>query len=129
MAQLDSMTLSLKHRSKPPKSSSSLSALVQKLWLKADFLLNGDERSAFMYISHSNCSRRFNLFKGPDPCYPVVKCDGNCPSSSRDMAQNVILQGCDLERSTIGQQYSQTICILPICIQSFIEILSPLCNH
>ena len=38
-------------------------------------------------------------FKGPDPSYAVLKCGDNCPSSKRDMAQNVNLQGHDLERS------------------------------
>ena len=41
----------------------------------------------------------FNLLKGPDPSYPVFKFGDDLSSRNRDMAQNVILHICDLERS------------------------------
>ena len=41
----------------------------------------------------------FDLLKGPDPSYPVLKFGNNLSSRNRDMAQSVILYSCDLERS------------------------------
>ena len=41
----------------------------------------------------------FDLLKGPDPSYSVLKFGDNLSSRNRDMAQSVILYSCDLERS------------------------------
>ena len=41
----------------------------------------------------------FYLLKGPEPSYSVLKFGDNLSTRNRDMAQNVILQGCDFERS------------------------------
>ena len=41
----------------------------------------------------------FDFAKGHVPSYPVLKFCDNLSSRNRDMAQNVILLGCDLERS------------------------------
>ena len=40
-----------------------------------------------------------HLFKGLDPGYLVSKFGDNCHSRNRDMAQNMILLGCNLESS------------------------------
>ena len=41
----------------------------------------------------------FNLLKVPDPRYAVLEFGDNLSSRNRDVSQNVILQGHDLERS------------------------------
>ena len=40
-----------------------------------------------------------DLLKGSNPSYPVLKLGDDLSSRNRDMAQNVILHSCDLERS------------------------------
>ena len=68
--------------------------------VKDFFLHNGGQRNAFAYVSRSNPSGCFfNLLKGPDPSYSVLKFGDNLSSRNRDMAQSVILYSCDLERS------------------------------
>ena len=42
----------------------------------------------------------FCLLKSPDLSYFVLKFGDKVYSSNRDMVKNVILQGCDLERSS-----------------------------
>ena len=37
--------------------------------------------------------------RDPDPSYSVLKVGDKVYSRNRDMTQNIILQGCDLERS------------------------------
>ena len=41
----------------------------------------------------------FNLLKVPNPRYPLLKFGDDLSSRNQDMAQNVILHSCDLERS------------------------------
>ena len=41
----------------------------------------------------------FDLLKGPDPNHYVLKFGDDCQSSKRDMAQSVLLQGYDFEKS------------------------------
>ena len=41
----------------------------------------------------------FYLLKGPNSSYLVLKFDDDLSSRNRDMAQNMILYSCDLERS------------------------------
>ena len=54
----------------------------------------------------------FPLLKKPDPSYSVLKFGDKVYSRNRDMAQNVILQGCDLESSRssvkVNQVFNQT---------------------
>ena len=75
-----------------------LSALVQKLWSKMSFC------TMVANVMHSRTSHIqiaqdvFDLLKGPNQSYPVVKFSGNLSSRNRDMAQNVMLLCCDLER-------------------------------
>ena len=57
------------------------------------FLQNGGQRKAFKPLKMA-----LNLLKGPEPSFPVLKYGDNSLSKSRDMAQNVILQGHNLER-------------------------------
>ena len=47
----------------------------------------------------------FDLLKGSDPSYPVLKFGDNLSSRNQDMAQSVILYSCDLERSAVAQPY------------------------
>ena len=71
--------------------------------VKDVFLYNGSQRNTFACVLRSNRSMFFNLLKGLDPSYPVLKFDNNLSSRNRDMAQSVILYSCDLEtsRSTV----------------------------
>ena len=79
-----------------------LSALVGKLWSKTSLCL------MVANVTHSRTSHVqtaqdvffFNLLKGPDPSYPVFKFGDDLSNRNRDMAQNVILHNCDLERSS-----------------------------
>ena len=41
----------------------------------------------------------FDLLKGPNLSYPVLKFGDDLSNRNRDMAQNMILRSCDLERS------------------------------
>ena len=41
----------------------------------------------------------FDLLKGPNPSYPVLKFGDDLSSRNQDMAQNVTLCNCDLDRS------------------------------
>ena len=41
----------------------------------------------------------FDLLKGPDPSYLMLKLGDTLSSRNRDIAQNMILHICDLERS------------------------------
>ena len=61
--------------------------------VKDIFLHNGGQRNAFAYVTGSNSSRYvFNLLKGPDPSYLVLKFGNILPVTINkwDMAQNVI---------------------------------------
>ena len=63
--------------------------------VKDIFLHNGGQRNgnAFAYVTRSNSSRYvFNLLKGPDPSYLVLKFGNILPVTINnwDMAQNVI---------------------------------------
>ena len=63
-----------------------------------NILQNGGQNG--LHTSHLQTAQDIvNFFKGHDPCYLVLKFGGNFASRNRDMTQNVILQGCDLERS------------------------------
>ena len=68
--------------------------------VKDIFLHNGGQCNAFMYVSRSNLLRCFTRIKSLDQSYFVLKCGENLSSWNQDMAQNVIFQGCDLERSS-----------------------------
>ena len=48
------------------------------------------------HMSHVQIAHTFFLLKDPDP---VLKFGDNLSSRNKDIAQNVISQGCDLERS------------------------------
>ena len=74
--------------------------LSSKVMVKDVFLYNGGQRNTFAYVSRSNRSWMFfDLLKGPDPSYSVLKFGDNLSSRNRDMAQSVILYSCDLGRS------------------------------
>ena len=63
----------------------------------------------------------FNLLKGPNPSYPVLKFGDNLSSRNRDMDQNVILYSCDLERSRSSVRsiiFCTAIRTLPISIHT-----------
>ena len=76
-----------------------IKCLSAKLWSTTSFCI------MVANITHSRMSQfqtnqdGFDLLKGPDPSYPMLKFGDNLSSSNWDMAQNVILQVCDLERS------------------------------
>ena len=76
-----------------------VSALVQKLWSKTSFLHNGGQCNVRVRHTFILFKIFFRLLKSPDPSYSVLKFGDKVYSRNRDMAQNVILQGCDLERS------------------------------
>ena len=75
----------------------NLSALVQTLWSEKSFC------KIVANVTHSRTSHVqttqgiFTLLKGPKITYLVLKFGDNCSSSNRDTAQNVSLQGHDLE--------------------------------
>ena len=74
--------------------------ITLKVMVKDLFLYNGGQRNAFAYVSRSNRSRCFfNLLKGTDSSYPVLKFGNNLSCRNRVMAQSVILYSCDLEKS------------------------------
>ena len=65
--------------------------------VKDVFLYNGGQRR--VRLTFKPLKMFFDLLKGPDPSYPVLKFGNNLSSRNRDMAQSVILYSCDLERS------------------------------
>ena len=87
--------------------------LSSKVTIKDVFLHNGGQCNAFAYVSHSNLSRCFWFIKRPDPSYPMLKVCDNLSSMNWDMAQNVILQGCDLERSRSSVKVKKFFFIKP----------------
>ena len=56
----------------------------------------------------------FDLLKGSDPSYLVLKCGNIFPIINWDMAQNVILQSRDLERSRSQVKTNGTIGFLDL---------------
>ena len=69
----------------------------------------------------------FNLLKGPDPNYSVLKFGDNLSSRNRDMAQSVILYSCDLERSRSSVRsiiFCTAILTLPMSIYVKFLVLS-----
>ena len=105
-----------RHQNRHPKRLSS------KVMAKDVFLHNGGQRNAFAYVSRSNRSRYFyDLLKGPDRSYPVIKFGDNLSRRNRDMAQSVILYNCDLERSRSSVRsiiFCTAIRILPMSIHA-----------
>ena len=63
------------------------------------FLHNGGQCNVRVHHMFILFKIYFCLLKSPDPSYSVLKFGDKLYSRNRDMAQNVILQGCDLERS------------------------------
>ena len=94
--------------------------LSSKVMVKDVFLHNGGQRNTFAYVSRSNRSGCFfDLLKGPDPSYSVLKFGDNLSSRNRDMAQSVILYSCHLERSRSSVRsiiFCTAILTLPIGI-------------
>ena len=70
-----------------------------KVMVKDVFLHNCGHSNTFANISRWNHRCFFDLLKGPDPSYPVIKFSVNLFNRDRDMAQSVILCICILERS------------------------------
>ena len=62
----------------------------KKVMVKDVFLLNGGKRNTFAYVTHSSCSDVFDILKGPDSNYPVLKLGDDLSSRNRDMVQNMI---------------------------------------
>ena len=79
-----------------------LSALVQKLWSETSFciMVANVTRSRAFHVQ--TAQDVFDLLKGPNPSYPVLKFGENLSSRNRNMAQSVILYICDLERSRLS---------------------------
>ena len=67
--------------------------------VKDFFLHNGGQCNVRVHHTFILFKIYFCLLKSPDPSYSVLKFGDKVYSRNRDMAQNVILQGCDLERS------------------------------
>ena len=67
--------------------------------VKDVFLHNGGQCNVLVHHTFILFKIYFCLLKSPDPSYSVLKFGDKVYSRNRDMAQNVILQGCDLERS------------------------------
>ena len=67
--------------------------------VKDVFLHNGGQCNVRVHHTFILFKIYFCLLKSPDPSYSVLKFGDKVYSRNRDMAQTVILQGCDLERS------------------------------
>ena len=76
-----------------------LSALVQKLWSKTSFCIMVANVTRLRTSHVQTAQDIFDLLKGPDPSYLVLKFGDTLSSRNRDMGQNEILHSCDLERS------------------------------
>ena len=88
-----------------------LSALVQKLTLivKNIFWRNGGKFYSIMYGWRTNGSICFDLHKGLNPSYLVLKHSDILLSSNWDIAQRVILQGQGYQSKQITLSVSLTV--------------------
>ena len=81
--------------------------LCSKVMVKDVFLLNGGQGNVMrLRTSHVQTAQDVNLnsWKGPNQSYSVLKFPENLSSRNRNMAQNVILQVYDLERSRLSMK-------------------------
>ena len=75
--------------------------------VKNIFFHNGGQRKCIHILSHSNCSKScFDVLKGRDASYLLLKFGDNLSSRNRDMDKNVILLDCNLERSRSSINFS-----------------------
>ena len=92
-----------------------LSALVRKLWSKTSFcIMVANVKRVRVRHTFKPLKIFFDLLKGPDPSYLVLKFGNTLSTRNRDMAQNVILHSCDLDRSRSQVKINGTIDFLDL---------------
>ena len=102
-----------RHQNNHPKCFGS------KAMVKDVFLHNGGNVTRSCTSHFQTAQEVFWFVERPRPSYPVLKFGDNLSSRNRDMAQNVILHSCDLERSRSSMRstiFCTAICTLPMSI-------------